>query len=107
VLEHGGVVVVYNCPAGCPDELAQARAMIAALPARAGCTRADAVLAPDPSLETKWAAAAWRRTLTAPCYLPDVFAQFAQANLSKGPEDIPCDAVAVDKSATGWCPGVR
>ena len=27
-MEHGAVIIVYNCPGGCPDEVAAAQAII-------------------------------------------------------------------------------
>ena len=36
-LEHGAVVYSYNCPDGCPDEVADVEALINALPVDEAC----------------------------------------------------------------------
>jgi hypothetical protein len=103
-LEHGAVVIVYNCPTGCAQEIADAKAMIATLPAKTGCTRPAVILTPDPTLTTRWAAAAWGHTLRATCFDKDAFAQFANQYMNMGPERISGDCGYVDLEAMGWCP---
>lgn len=53
-LEHGHLVLAYNCPEGCPDELEQLRALYdaASAPKRV-------LLTPDPELPTRFAAIVW------------------------------------------------
>jgi hypothetical protein len=104
-LEHGAVVIVYNCPAGCPDEVAAAKAVIDANPAKAGCPRAPVILAPDPTLDVRFAAAAWHYTLRASCFDRARFDAFIKAHVDRGPEMITGDCGAVDLEAAGWCPG--
>ena len=42
-MEHGGVVIVYNCgAAGCADEIARAQAFVDGMPPMPGCTPAVA-----------------------------------------------------------------
>ena len=104
-LEHGAVEVTYNCPGGCPDEVAAAQAWIDALPADQACPGAPAprvVLAPEPMLDVRWAAAAWQWTLRASAFDPVAFQMFFDAHYDKAPESI-CGGFA-DLSATGWCP---
>jgi hypothetical protein len=105
-LEHGAVVIVYNCPApaGCPEEVAAAKAMIATLPLKAGCSVPPVILTPDPTLTTRWAASAWLHTLRATCFDKDAFAQFAKQYMNMGLELFVGDCGAVDKEAAGWCP---
>jgi hypothetical protein len=72
-LEHGAVVIGYNCPQGCADEVARAQALIDRLPADPLCAPPDlrrVILAPDPTLpaELRWAASAWTWTMRAPCF---------------------------------------
>lgn len=104
-LEHGAVVIAYNCPGGCPAEIEAARAMIAALPAKPGCPRPSVILTPDPTLDTRFAASAWRRILRATCFDRARFAQFVQENVDRqGPEaNLPGDCGALDLEARGWC----
>jgi hypothetical protein len=85
-MEHGAVVIVYNCPSGCADEVAAAQAMIDALPVDADCTaptKRRVILAPDPTLDVRWAATAWTWTLRAPCFDAAAFSQFATDHYGK------------------------
>jgi hypothetical protein len=89
-MEHGAVVIVYNCPGGCPDEVAAAQAMIDALPVDALCTGADkrrVILAPDPTLDVRWAASAWTWTLRASCFDAAAFSDFAKAHYNHAGEN--------------------
>lgn len=91
-LEHGAVVISYNCPEGCPDEVAAAQAFIDALPADPLCSGADprrVILVPDPTLpapDVRFAASAWTWTLRASCFLEDAFAAFVRDHYGQGRE---------------------
>lgn len=89
-LEHGAVVIVYNCgDAGCPDEVAHAQAFIDAAPLDPACgTSRRVILAPDPTLEVRWAASAWTWTLRADCFDDAAFGQFYADHLGHGREAI-------------------
>jgi uncharacterized protein DUF3105 len=90
-LEHGAIVIVYNCPEGCPDEVAAAQAMLDALPTDPICTaptKHRAILAPDPTLDVRWAASAWTWTLRASCFDAPTFHDFATAHYGMGGEDL-------------------
>ena len=90
-LEHGAIVIVYNCPGGCPDEVAAAQKMIDAFPADPICASPPThrlILAPDPTLDVRWAASAWTWTIRATCFDPDAFGAFAQAHYGMGGEDL-------------------
>ena len=106
-LEHGAVVVVYNCPCGCPDEVAAARTWIAGLPADAACGAPPrVVLAPDPTLDVRWGASAWDGatggwTLRAASFDQGAFQAFFTAHYDHGPESI-CGGYT-DGSVAGWC----
>ena len=101
-LEHGAVVLSYNCPCGCPDEVAAAQAWIDALPQDPVCkTPPRVVMAPDPDLDVRWAASAWTWTLRAESFDPVAFQAFFTAHYNMAPEQI-CDGYT-DGSATGWC----
>ncbi len=60
-LEHGHAVFLYNCPEGCPDEVAKLEAAAASVKAGANGVR-RALVAPDPQLPQRVAAMLWRRT---------------------------------------------
>lgn len=101
-LEHGAVIVSYNCPCGCPDEVAAAQAWIDALPMDTDClTPPRVVMAPDPHLDVRWAASAWTWTLREQSFDPAVFQAFFDAHYNKAPEEI-CSGYT-DGSTTGWC----
>lgn len=53
-LEHGHLVLAYNCPEGCPDELAQLQTIYDAAP-----SPKRLLLTPDPGLPTRFAAIVW------------------------------------------------
>lgn len=77
-LEHGAVVVTYNCPQGCAEELADAKAWLAQLAPDATCPAGPTriLLVPDPLLDVPWAASAWGFTLRAECFDADTFTTF-------------------------------
>ena len=90
-LEHGAVVIVYNCGAsGCPDEVTRAQAFIDTLPFDApGCpSTRRVILAPDPTLDVRWAATAWTWTLRADCFDETAFRQFYTDHYDHGRESI-------------------
>jgi Protein of unknown function (DUF3105) len=103
-LEHGAIAVVYNCPAGCAAEIAAAQAWIDGLPPEAGCgdARPRVILAPDPTLDVRWAATAWTWTLRACSFDQGMFQQFFDAHYNAGLEFV-CSSGA-DYSLSGWCP---
>ena len=85
-LEHGAIVIVYNCPAGCADEVARAQAWIDALPADPACGTNRLVLAPDPALDVRWGASAWTWTLRSDCFDETAFTQFFTDHYNMGRE---------------------
>jgi hypothetical protein len=87
-MEHGGVVIAYNCgAAGCADEVARAQTLVAAV-ADAACSPARVILVPDPTLDVRWAAAAWTWTLRAPCFDAAAFSQFVVDHLGRAAETV-------------------
>jgi hypothetical protein len=101
-LEHGAVVLTYNCAArgaaqdaqgGCDADIAAASKTIATLPDDPSCValgqgvRRRSVLTPDPDLDVRFAASAWGWTLRANCFDPETFRAFELAHYAHGPED--------------------
>lgn len=94
-MEHGAVVLLYNCPGGCAAEVAELQALIDAFPADPLCTdpagpKARLILVPDPKLDVPFAAAAWGATLKAPCLDEETRAQigaFMATHYAKAPEN--------------------
>jgi hypothetical protein len=87
-LEHGAVVITYNCPGGCPSEVAEVQAYIDSLPSDCGSTSRRIILTPDPELDVRFAASAWGFTLRANCFDRGAFAAFQDAHYGHGPESI-------------------
>ncbi len=92
-LEHGTVVITYNCPEGCPEETAQAEAAIRSLPLDPMCVRAGIpsrriIMTPDPLLDTRWAASSWGYTLRATCFDEAAFLTFYRDHVNQGLENL-------------------
>ncbi len=91
-LEHGAVVLSYDCPAGCAADVAAAQRWIDNLPddpicsPAAGDARIRIVMTPDPNLDVKFAASAWGWTLRADCFDPVAFDAFFRAHYGQGSE---------------------
>jgi hypothetical protein len=118
-LEHGAVVLTYNCAApgaepdaqgGCDADVAAATRMLASLPddpsclaLEAGGVRRRSVLTPDPKLDVRFAASAWGWTLRANCFDATVFEAFEQAHYAQGPEDTCLDGVDVSQGLATNC----
>jgi hypothetical protein len=103
-LEHGAVVVTYNCPAGCDDDVERASAWLAQLTPDAACSTGPArvLLVPDPLLDVPWAASAWGFTLRADCFDVEAFSTFVSDHVGQptAPEYTLCN-VGVDFRADG------
>jgi hypothetical protein len=70
--EHGGVVLLYNCPEGCPDEVEALQAFVESLPDDPHCEpplRTRTIISADPLLpkDVRIAAVAWGYVYTASC----------------------------------------
>jgi hypothetical protein len=89
-LEHGAMVIVYNCgAAGCLAEISRAQAFIDNLPPDPVCgSNQRLILAPDPTLPVRWAASAWTWTLRADCFDEAAFGQFYTEHYGRGPEAV-------------------
>lgn len=90
-LEHGAVVLLYNCgDTGCPDIVAALQAVSDAIPDDPLCvgqgTRVRTLITADPLIDVPVAAAAWGWTYTAACADPPTLTQFALAHYGHGPE---------------------
>lgn len=94
-MEHGAVVLYYDCPDGCSEEVEQVQAWLDSLPEDPLCVGTGAlrraVLTPDPSLDVRWAASAWGHNLRADCFDPVEFGAFYQEHYARAPENF-CSA---------------
>jgi hypothetical protein len=96
-LEHGSIVLSYNCgEAGCAEDIAAAQQMMDQFPVDSVCTAlAEGVqhrllMTPDPRLDVRFAASAWGWTLRANCFDASAFLAFATAHYGQGREPL-CD----------------
>jgi hypothetical protein len=103
-LEHGAVVLTYNCPGGCADDVARIQAFIDKLPADCDTPPRRIVLLPDPDLDVRFAASAWGYTLKADCFEEGPFGAFVAAHYGHGLEDICSDGVDPLTAGTGGTP---
>ncbi len=92
-LEHGAVVVAYNCPGGCPELVDDLKKAVAGF--REPCSPARVVLTPDPLLPAgvQVAAATWGWTWSARCWGAGPRAallSFMQAHVGNAPEGTIC-----------------
>jgi len=108
-LEHGAVVITYNCPEGCAADVQAIEAMIAALPAEPLCqqtsqtVRTRVILTPDPKLDVRFAASSWGFTLRSDCFDSAAFRAFVLAHLGNAPENFCSDGVDVSVGYPETC----
>ncbi|HMI83542.1 MAG TPA: DUF3105 domain-containing protein [Polyangiaceae bacterium] len=87
-LEHGAVVITYNCPEGCAEEVTAAQTFVDGLPADCGPMARRVILTPDPELDVRFAASAWGATLRASCFDRATFSAFFSDHYDHAPESI-------------------
>lgn len=91
-MEHGGIVVLYNCPSGCAGEVAQLQAIIDAIPPDPVCTmfmtgaEKRILMVPYPALDVPFAVAAWGHSLKSTCLDPAAIKAFINERYAMGPE---------------------
>lgn len=93
-LEHGAVVITYNCPGGCDQELADLEAFLAARPVDPLClapVERRIVVTPDPELDVRFAASAWGFALKSDCFDLGFLGPFLDAHYAMAPESFCAD----------------
>jgi hypothetical protein len=103
-LEHGSIVVAYNCPDGCAAELAQLQTFLDARPMDPECiapTKSRLVVTPDPLLDVRFAAAAWGWSLKSDCFDLAMLGPFMDAHYGHGSEDFCTDGIDVTAPDAG------
>lgn len=87
--EHGAVLLLYKCgpEAPCPEIVDELRKVKERAPADCGGAK-RVIIAPDPALTTKVAAAAYGVSLTADCADGPTLDEFVKTYIGKGPEDV-------------------
>lgn len=89
-MEHGGVVIAYDCSTPCDAEVMAIDAFVAGLmpdPACTGASPVRIVVTPDPLLDVRIAVAAWGHMLKARCFDAARVASFVAAHYAAGSED--------------------
>jgi hypothetical protein len=89
--EHGGVVLLFNCPTACPDVVADLSSLIQTVAADPKCVaplRNRLLVTSDPLLPatTQVAASAWGALYTADCYDEPSLLTFIAAHYDHAPE---------------------
>lgn len=97
--EHGGIVLLYRCDAGCPDVVAQLLDTARRMAPDPLCTSPitkRVIVAPDPLLPdgVQVAAVAWNHAYTASCY-DSYIDTFARAHYAKAPENFCGDGTSL------------
>jgi hypothetical protein len=91
-LEHGGIVLLYNC-SDCQADIDRLTAFVESSPIDASCSppiKRKMIVVPDPLLPAgvSFAATAWHFAYTASCVNEAELRVFADAHYGHGPEDI-------------------
>ncbi len=108
-LEHGAIVITYNCQ-NCAGQIAALEAFLAARPVDPLCispVRHRFVVTPDPLLDTVFAASAWGHALRSSCFDLDALGAFIDAHYARAPENLCGDGVDPLDPGTGYpdpCP---
>jgi len=103
-LEHGAMVMAYNCAGGCPADVAAMQTFIDGLPADCGQPQRRMILLPNPALDVRFAASAWGFTLKADCFDAEAFGAFYDAHYGHGLEAVCGDGVNPLTAGTGGTP---
>ncbi len=87
-LEHGGVVLLYNCASPCPEVVRQLEETYAAVP-KSKYGHAKLVVSPNSRIKTRFALLAWTRLDEFDRFDRERILRFVRAWQDKGPEDVP------------------
>lgn len=85
-LEHGAIVVLYNCPNDCPALKDQLRQIYDTFP-QGKFKRVKLVIVPDTAITTQLVALAWNRKLELIEFNREQLLSFYNAYVDRGPED--------------------
>jgi hypothetical protein len=102
-LEHGAVILAYNCPDGCPDVVALFE-QLAAERTDPRCRRYGTlnrvIVVPDPELATPIAAVGWEHRYSATCLDEPSLRAFVDGRYARGREDTCLPGERRER----WCP---
>lgn len=107
-MEHGAIVMSFDCPSGCADVVDAFVAAKNAFGTDPLCVATNPtgpsarfVITPDPLLVTPIAIAGWRASYTATCIDPPSIADFVEKHYGKGTEAICADGKDPADPASG------
>ena len=87
-LEHGGIVILYNCPDGCPDTVAALEKFARRVPnSRFGNQKV--VVSPNSEITSKIVALAWTRELDLSDFDRERLLEFYKRWVDTGTEQVP------------------
>jgi len=88
-LEHGGVVILYKCPSGCPDLVKQLKDFYASAPKSAKWNEVKLVVTPYDHMDHQVAIVAWDWIDEMDTFDSARLLKFYNAHIDRGPEDTP------------------
>jgi len=88
-LEHGGVVILYKCPSGCPDLVKQLKDFYASAPRSAKWNEVKLVVTPYDHMDHQVAIVAWDWIDEMDTFDSARLLKFYKAHVDRGPEDVP------------------
>jgi hypothetical protein len=88
-LEHGGIVILYKCPSGCPDLVKQLRDFYASAPQSAQWHEVKLVITPYDKMDHQLGIVAWDWIDEMDNFDSARLLKFYKAHLDQGPEDVP------------------
>jgi hypothetical protein len=103
-MEHGAIVISYNCPNGCATELADLAAFLNARTADPMCVaplKLRVIVTPDPLIDTTFAAAAWGAFYKGNCFDFPALGAFFDTYYAKAPENFCFDGIDVTSPDAG------
>lgn len=93
-LEHGAIVIFYNCPDGCDGDLSALQSYLDGRPDDPSCAAGvhrRIVVTPDPDLDVRFAASAWGWALRSNCFDLAALDAFIDDHYAGAPEDLCAD----------------
>ena len=73
-MEHGGIILHYNCPDGCPDEFDRMSEIVSLTD--------ETILMPNPEMESRFALTAWNWLMTMEVYDDSLAREFVKSHLN-------------------------
>jgi hypothetical protein len=88
-LEHGGVVILYKCPSGCPDLVKQLKDFYSSAPQSKEWKEVKLVITPYDKMQRQLAIVAWDWIDEMDTFDSARLRKFYNAHVDQGPEDVP------------------